>query len=169
MLEGIPSLIFWSSTKQFESLNNADDQIVTGQFSDNLYDYLYDSALLSRRPANLFIVFKDTLEGRDNIAHIPRDSTLADFNHFVYETGNKCLHFIDIPFDPTPDYVFFLLVFLSLYTRNLLFLIPAACLHIVPRIPKAESLLIVAYRYQMANLALDPLKMNHALGTVGQG
>lgn len=169
MLEGIPSLIFWSSTKQFESLNNSDDQIMTGQFSDNLYDYLYDSALLSRKPANLFIVFKDTLESRDNIAHIPRDSTLADFNHFVYETGNKCLHFIDIPFDPTPDYVFFLLVFLSLYTRNLLFLIPAACLHIVPRIPKAESLLMVAYRYQMANLALDSLKMNHALGTIGQG
>jgi hypothetical protein len=169
MLEGIPSLIFWSDTKQFESLNNADDQITSGQFSDNLYDYLYDSALLSRSPTNLFIVFKDTLEGRDNIAHIQRDSTLADFHHFVYETGNKCLHFIDIPFDPTPNYVFFFLVFLSLWTRNLLFLIPAACLQIVPKLPRTESLLMVAYRYEMANLALDSLKVNHALGTVGQG
>ena len=168
-LQGMPTLIFWSDTKQFEHINNADDQITSGQFSDNLYEYLYDSALFSRGPSNLFVVFRDTLEGRDNIAHIPRDTTLAHFNHFVHETGNKCLHFIDVPFDPTPSYAFFALIFLCLWTRNLLFLIPAAFLQIFPKLPKTESILQVAYRYRMAALALHPLKMDDALGTVGQG
>jgi hypothetical protein len=165
-LEGLPTLIFWSDTKQFETLNNKDDQYTSGHFSDNLYDYLYESAILSRTPSNLFVVFRDTLEGRDNLAHIPRDTTVADFDYFVHETGDTCLQLVDLPFDPTFSYAMCALVLLSIYTRNWLVLLLAVCLQIVPRLPKTDSLLMVAYRYRMAGLALDPLQMYDALGTV---
>ena len=163
LLDGCPTGIFWADTKKYELFNNRDEQLGQGLISDNLYAFLYDSALISKRPSRLFVSFHDVHSNQDQIASIPPECTLGEFVEFLNSV--KALVFIDIPIIDFDSALFAFLALLGSYLYKSVFfgVFGVICAFLSFTRVKTESIDAVVYRYRMAKLADNALKVDDTL------
>jgi len=177
-IEGCPLTMYWSDTRLFEVTNISDGQLQGGMSSDNVYAYLYDSGMLSRKPSQLYIAYVDSQgTGTHQIAFIPPQASLQDFEDFLTDVNftdgpltpgkpTPFLMLIDAPFDVHKAFVAVSLVCIAVLFRLWPLLLVSVLLGSTLRFKgHIETIYLASYRYRMAKLAklsVHPLKMNYA-------